>query len=434
MLPTPRPRKHPPGVHGDNAVVVGSEARARWPWLGSAPVIFLLALWRYHQPTQATPLCGTGFESLQLACSLAATGTFADPFLVLPTGPSAHLAPLFPACVSLLLRLPAGLAAAGLAWSGMVALALHLALLPWAGQRLGLGAGAGIVASATFLLAGVPLEPVWEAFYVALLGVIVTPLMHDVLKRRATTGMVLALAVLWGVGLWLSPALAGTVATFVAWAALKGALPRRHLLALLLGPLLVVSPWLARNALLFHQAVFVRDNLGLELAVSNNPCATFWFETNALSGCAGTNHPNTSLEQARRVQQLGEVEYNHQRLREALAWMDGHREAVLVLTAQRVAAFWFPPVLGPVSGGEPGPLGTALVWLMTLLGVPGLWLAWRRDASASSVLLAWLLGMAPIHAFIQVFPRYRFPILWVSLLAGGFVLTQLAGAVLRRRP
>ena len=53
--------------------------------------IFGAALWRYREPYQPHEVCGTGYESLQLACSLSGTGKFSDPFEVLATGPTAQL-------------------------------------------------------------------------------------------------------------------------------------------------------------------------------------------------------------------------------------------------------------------------------------------------------------------------------------------------------
>jgi hypothetical protein len=39
-------------------------------------------------------------------------------------------------------------------------------------------------------------------------------------------------------------------------------------------PLLIVSLWMVRNYLVFKRPILIRDNLGKELANSNNPCAS----------------------------------------------------------------------------------------------------------------------------------------------------------------
>src|SRR5258707_8832469 len=51
---------------------------------------------------------GPGPESLNLARSLASHGTFADPYHAMPTGYSAHLAPLYPLLLAAVLRLFGG--------------------------------------------------------------------------------------------------------------------------------------------------------------------------------------------------------------------------------------------------------------------------------------------------------------------------------------
>ena len=60
-------------------------------------LIFLATLYQYravYAPYRR--LCRFGYESLELACSLASGKGFADPFTPLPTGLSAHIAPAFP--------------------------------------------------------------------------------------------------------------------------------------------------------------------------------------------------------------------------------------------------------------------------------------------------------------------------------------------------
>lgn len=94
----------------------------------------------------------------------------------------------------------------------------------------------------------------------------------------------------------------------------------RQLSFLLMVPVLVVLPWLARNYRVFHKPVFLRDNLGLELAVSNNPCATFSLDLNReRTACFTSNHPNESYEEALRVRTLGEPTYNEMRLHAAMS-------------------------------------------------------------------------------------------------------------------
>jgi hypothetical protein len=396
-----------------------------------AVAIFGATLWRYYEPYHPHRLCGTGYESLQLACSLAETGNFSDPFQVLATGPSAHLAPLFPAYVSLLVRFFGSDTYAGMAlgWSAVVIIGLHLALLPFLSRHFGLGLSPGVVAASVFLLAGVPPYVMWESFYVALLAILLAFLMYDILAGRASKGKVILSGILWGIMLWMATVPVLIMLAWAAWVFVKTRLPRQQRLILLFLPFLVLAPWLIRNFLVFHHFVFVRDNLGTELAVSNNPCATFWLETNKYTQCFEINHPNKGLDQAERVRQLGEYEYNQVRLHEAAEWIRANPRRFAELTWLRIVTFWFPSPTGHPLADSGLPPGVPTVWLMTLLSIPGLWLMWKKSPSAAGILALWLLFFPLIYYIIQFDPRYRFPILWVTLLLAGFLIAELAKGV-----
>ena len=399
-----------------------------------ACAIFGATLWRYYGREHPHRLCGTGYESLQLACSLAETGNFSDPFRVLPTGPSAHLAPLFPAYVSLLVRFfgrdtSAGLA---LAWSAVAIIGLHLALLPFLSRHFGFGLSPGVVGASIFLFARPPLYPMWESFYVALLAIVLAFLMYDILEGRVSKTKVTLSGILWGIMLWTATVPVLIMLAWVAWVFAKIRLPRQQRLILLFLPFLVVAPWLIRNFVVFHHFIFVRDNLGLELAASNNSCATFSFMTNEFSRCFKINHPNEGLDQAERVRQLGEYAYNQTRLHEAVEWIRGNPKRFAELTWLRIVAFWFLSRTGHLLPDSRMPPGVLTVWFMTLLSIPGLWLMWKKNPSAAGILVLWLLFFPPIYYIVQFDPRYRFPILWVTLLLAGFLIAELAKGIRTR--
>lgn len=396
-----------------------------------AVLIFGMTLWRYYEPYRPHSICGTGYESLQLACSLAENGSFSDPFQTLATGPSAHLAPLFPGYVSLLMRLFGSDTYAGfaLAWSTIAIFGVHLALLPFLSRHFGLGFSPGVLAAAVFLMAKLYPYTMWESFYVALLAIILSFLMYDILRGSASQGKVILTATLWGITLWMATVPVLIMLAWLGWIFVKTGIPRRQKLILLILPFLVISPWLIRNFTVFHHFIFVRDNLGLELAVSNNPCATFWFKSNEFSRCFEINHPNKGLDQAERVLQLGEYEYNQARLHEALEWIRGNPRRFAELTGLRIAAFWFPSPTGHPLSDSQMPPGVLVMWFMTLLSIPGLWLMWRKNANAAGIFALWLALFPLIYYIIQFDPRYRFPILWVVLLLAGFGIAELAKGV-----
>jgi hypothetical protein len=124
---------------------------------------------------------------------------------------------------------------------------------------------------------------------------------------------------------------------------------------------------------------------------------------------------------------MGEVEYNRYRLKEALRWMSANPRRFLVLTAQRWEAFWFPPQAINKSNG--------MVWrpsllnLFTFLSLPGLLLMWRNARPAAYVLLLWTILFPLIYYFIQFMDRYRYPIFWITFLAGSYCVVEFVRAL-----
>jgi MFS family permease len=99
--------------------------------------------------------------------------------------------------------------------------------------------------------------------------------------------------------------------------------------------LIVVAPYTIRNRLVMGSTFFIRDNLGLELAVSNADDAQPLAEANNVPGAAMDRHPFRQPELAERMRAMGEVAFNRGRQREALAWIGSHPAGFMRLTAQR---------------------------------------------------------------------------------------------------
>lgn len=380
-----------------------------------------------HPCTGCGTLAHTGYESIELAQSLALHGSFADPFLPMATGASAQLAPGYPAFVALLIGWfgngPGAILA--LRWCTTLVIAAQLCLLPFLTRSFKLGYAPGALAAVVFLTSGIPREDWWEQNYTGLLMIVLSILMYRMLTRESSTLEAVCTGTLWGFSLLVSPVLLPALGLWLCamfWATGK---PLSQKLALVLLPTLVVCPWLVRNYEVFDQFVFVRDNLGMELAVSNNACAEFSFIANRISGCYALQHPNENADEAARVRSLGEVPYNGARMREAKAWIGENPERFIRLTGERIAAFWVPSAL-PVPGARRKL--DAVVSAASILCVAGLVLLWRRNRMAMFVVLCWLLTYPPIYYLTQYNERFRLPLLWAILLPGCCVLTVAAEA------
>ena len=192
---------------------------------------------------------------------------------------------------------------------------------------------------------------------------------------------------------------------------------RAPVLAMCLGAmLLTVAPWSIRNRLLVH-TLSVKDNFGTALYVSNNDCAR-----PSLIGsldCHGIYHPFGSMAESRAVRDMGEAAYDRSRLAMALDWIGHHRPAFARLTLWRVVQFWCPST-------EYGSYAVAC-WIVTLAGAWGLLLLRRRNPFFFRLCLAVFAGYPLFYYVVISDVRYRYPILWLSLLAYGYALEAIRG-------
>ncbi len=142
---------------------------------------FGVAISRYWVAFDSTDSVPDNPESFRLARNLAEKGQFANPFVPLDTGPSAHVAPAFPAFLALMIRVfgekSSGIYA--IKWAATIVLCFQLALFPIFSRALGMGELNGVVAALLWIAAkvglGFPLNHQavamfgWDSFYTSLL-------------------------------------------------------------------------------------------------------------------------------------------------------------------------------------------------------------------------------------------------------------------------
>jgi hypothetical protein len=404
-------------------------------------LLFVIALSRYWV-FDRTEVVSHNIESLRLATNIAERGRFANPFSPLDTGPSAHMAPGFPAMLAILICLFGdgrdGMYAIKL--SAAIVLSVFLALFPIFSKALGMGYLNGIIAAAIWIAAKVGLVVLpnghqavamffFESFYVAIPLAFAVCWFWRYLDSPVNRPKWLA----WFIGgaIGVSMLISPTVVTIyiglfglVLFAEKFTAYKRPDLWIIVLLPLILATPWTIRNFLTFNRLIFLRDNFGLELSVSNNDCASFGFQRNIETGCFAKEHPNANLEEAGKVLTLGEVKYNDLKLREAEDWIKTHPATFVRLCALRTAAFWMPP---PYSLHEPGRrLERFTIYLMTLLSAAGLFMLFRRDSLSAVVCLTCLVLFPIVYYIVQYEYRYRYPILWITFLLGSLPITTVA--------
>lgn len=364
-------------------------------------------------PDQIPP--NPDWEMGAVAISLTETGRFADPY-VIPTGPTAHMPPLYIWASSLLYRVLGTSFAGGLArWIlVMLVYATLWALMPWLGERLGVGREAGVVGGAAGALAlGAPSEmvPFVALTLACMLAVFVT-------RWRGPGGSgtrALLLGVGLGIAFHLKPALlpvALACMAFELWWSREG---RKWLRAglMMLGVVLACLPWGWRNYTTFHTVFFVRGNLGLELHVGNHEGAHADIDVSVAR--RGFRHPRIDLGEAERIREVGEAAYMGEKKEEALAWMRENPGEFLKLTAVRAVYYWSGPLHRP--GQAAGYLA------LTLLALVG---AWRvlpsLDPPGRAALVIPLATYPLVYYIVAYMPEYGEPTRWILFLLLGAAL------------
>ena len=150
----------------------------------------------------------------------------------------------------------------------------------------------------------------WEGFYAAVLmaGAACCYRRHLYSSAPGSNRPAVLLGCFVGVLVLTSPTAAIVCIGRLAWLFWKerlGALKSSHLVLILL-PVVIVAPWIIRNYLVFDRYILVRDNLGLELTVSNSDGARFGLDVNIQSGHFDEVYPYRNIEEAEKVLAHGE--------------------------------------------------------------------------------------------------------------------------------
>jgi hypothetical protein len=364
-------------------------------------------------------------ENLKAGLTLAQHGYLGDPF-VIPTGPTAHVSPAYPALVAAIRSITPSDAVCLhiLAIIMSVVSSCNIAALLPVARALKLPAGAGTVAALLWLLpsfAWIEMSAEHETpLTVAALLALVTLLVRTLDKGPP--------AVAGGAGLGLAAgALAHVTPTVLPVAALVTAVGARaarcrvkHLVPALAAAIvafaLAILPYTLRNHHTFGKWFFIRDNFGIELAMSNSAGARPTEEENGAADGTLRHHPFNSPAAAALVRDLGEVEYNQELRQAAIAWIKLNPGKFLGLVARRLGYMVLPQ--------SPRWYQRALAGSISLMAIAGCVLLWRsRYRVGIHCLAAAIVGYLLVYVLIEHDIRYMYPALFLeSLIAGSFVV------------
>jgi hypothetical protein len=398
-------------------------------------ILFAIGLWRLCPHYEASAEFPMHPEAIHLARSLALDHQFANPFRLVATGPSAYLSPAFPAFLALLLRIFGTGAKAIFAFrfTAAAATAAELALLPVLTELMGLGLSSGLVACAIGLLPPILTFPQWEMSYAGLLIVIGT-ILYWILLTAPKASFVTSALLGFTLGLLLL-----TCATvfpvlviwlgYALWKFRTGPF-RRDLWVVVIIVIVMLTPWTVRNYMVFHRFIPFRTALGLALEASDNDCASVGVLQSEASGCFEQHSPNYNFGEAARARSLGEAEYTAEKLHETVGWIRSHPARFATLTWQRIYAFWFPHESETLREEFTKPntrrKERLIIYLATILSLPGLLALIKAHREAGFVLASWLIFFPPVYYIALFEDRYRYPILWVTFFCAAYALTGAA--------
>jgi hypothetical protein len=362
-----------------------------------------------------------GYETGRVARSLAEGAGFSSPFQG-QTGPTAWLAPLYPALVAIVFKL-FGIYTQTSAWVLLALNSLFSALTCWTifaiaeetvGPRVARWSGWAwaVMPHAMFWAS----RWIWETTLSTLL-LTVALLLALRLDREPRTRTWLGFGLAWGLIALTNPACLSLLPFFGLWAAYRLSRQRRAwfggavVAAMIFFAL--VAPWSIRNYRVFHRFVPVRDNFGVEFWLGNSDFSDgLWMQW---------IHPSTYENEMAKYTRMGEMDYVQSKQRETMDFARRHPGRFLQLCVRRAAWFWvgIPKPSDKPLFAETRNTSVVLASVLAWWGA-GLMVVRRRRGGW---LMAFCLAVYPAVYYLTFDdPRYRHPIEPIMMIAGFYLL------------
>ena len=352
-----------------------------------------------------------GYEVGRVARSIATGGGFASPYWWGDTGPTALVAPAFPYLVSAIFGVfGVYTKAAALVLLTVNCLFSAVTCVPvfLVAQR---SFGLRTARWAAWVWAFFPYavnfsaNDMWNHSLIALLlAVLFLFSQHLESSDRALAWI--SFGLLFGFSALASPAILGILPFLGGWACYRLARQGKHWMkavtAGVLGVLVMISPWLARNYLTFHRPVFLQDNFWMEVCVGNLGRALHWWN--------GEVHPCDSVAEMREYQRLGEIGYMTEKRQQALAFIEGNPGTYVLRSLRRVVFMWtgYWSMNREYLRQEPlDPENIVFLTSFTLLSLAGLGRAFRRRPEMAMPYSLVVLTLPCVYYLTHPEPGYR---------------------------
>lgn len=370
----------------------------------------------------------TGPEMVALASNLVHNGFYGNPSPILNTGPSAANPPMYPWILALLMITLRNMFVVRVVMViGCILMnALTAAWLPHVSQLFFSDLRPGIVASICWLLSVVYM-PGWDVSYTTALFLLFCLYTATGMENGKPVRHAFFAGLLAGILFLLNPASMLAFLMWVAYLLFRNGVPAKRTIGRYLVLLttfgFIAFGWALRNDLVLGSFV-VRTNFGETFYASNNDCAQPVLIDNFFTDCYAQHHPAGSLQEAEMVLRLGEVKYDRMRIETTKAWILSHPGRFVHLTAERIFFFWFP-------SWHEGRFKIAVIWIATVLSLPGIALMAYQKLRVTLFVVAVFLVYPLMYYVVMASIRYRYPILWLTLLPAGYFIVWVASSVSR---
>lgn len=163
---------------------------------------------------------------------------------------------------------------------------------------------------------------------------------------------------------------------------------------------LAVTPWMVRNALVFHRFIPMRDSMGLEMYLGNSGYSLHWR--------SGDHHPNHDPRELAEYN-AGELAYMDHKQAQAAAFITTHRDWYAWMTMRRIAYLWtgYWSFDRAYLAEEPlDPFNIPVATSLSLLGLVGIVVAWR-DQRIEAIRYSGVLFLYPLMYYFVHPEAYR---------------------------
>ncbi len=156
-----------------------------------------------------------------------------------------------------------------------------------------------------------------------------------------------------------------------------------------------ISPWMIRNALVFHRFIPMRDSMGLELWMGNNGYDLRWTSDDL--------HPLHDPQELAAYNSMGELAYMRWKSQQAKAYIHDHPGWFAWMSLRRAVYIWtgYWSFNRDYLALEPAdPANIPFATCLTLLGLLGILMA-RRDTPFETLRYAGVLFLFPLMYYFS---------------------------------